>query len=398
MAIAFAIPVWKELLPLMIILLVLNWLVAGEYIKTVPLIFKEKQRTLIFSFSFLYFLYLIGLIHTTNFQYAREDLELKLSMLIFPLIFATSEIPAFSAKETGLVLRSFGAGCIAGSLILIGRAVYQSVFIHEAGAFYYTSLGWNFHPSYYAMYLVFALSNIIYFVFIRKSVHGFPNMAMHIAILLFFTLMVVLLSSKAGLLVWLSVVGFYIAILIFKYKRWHAGMGFGAVAVAVFILFLIVFPTAAGRISQAKQDIASADTTVNAGRSTGDRVLIWKSSKEIIRQNFLFGVGTGDIRDKLTEEYNKSDAMGALKHYLNAHNQYVQTLIAIGLAGLLVLLTMIIAPAILALKRENYLYFAFLFIFGISMFFESMFERQEGVVFYLFFNTLLFSMGGVDPD
>ena len=87
-----------------------------------------------------------------------------------------------------------------------------------------------------------------------------------------------------------------------------------------------------------------------------------------------------------------------MKHYFNAHDQYVQTLIALGIAGLLLLITMIVAPAIFSVKREYYIYFAFLFIFGISMFFESMFERQEGVVFYAFFNALLFSTARNSPD
>ena len=215
---------------------------------------------------------------------------------------------------------------------------------------------------------------------------------------LFFTLMIVLLSSKAGLLIWLAVVVLYTALLMFRYKRRVTGVLFFAFSLIVFALFLLLFPTAATRVSQAKQDIAAADSIGNSARSTGDRVLIWQSSKEIIKQNFLFGVGTGDVRDKLMEEYRRGDVIAVLKHYFNAHDQYVQTLIALGIFGLLLLVTMIIAPAIFSFRRENYIYFAFLFIVGISMFFESMLERQEGVVFYAFFNGVLFCLTALNPD
>jgi O-antigen ligase len=389
MAIAFTIPVNKLLLPWLIVLLALNWLVEGEYIRTFPMVIKDKRRLFVFSFSFLYFLYLAGLLYTKNFQYALEDLEMKLSIFIFPLIFATSALPLFTTKQTGMVLRAFGAGCIAGSFIFLGRAFYYGVMLDEPGAFYYTSLAWNFHPSYFSMYLAFAVSNIICFLLIRQTVTGVAKVTFHIILLLFFSMMIVLLSSKAGLLIWGCVIFFYSILLIFRRKEWLKGFIFAAIAVTTFSLLLMAFPHALGRVSQAKQDMASVESAEKSGRSTGDRVLIWKASKEIVRQNFLFGVGTGDVRDKLMEEYQKSDAITAMKNYLNAHDQYMQTFIALGIPGLLLLVYMIVAPAVLCIKRANYIFFAFLFITGFNMFFESMFERQEGVVFFMFFSTLL---------
>jgi O-antigen ligase len=398
LALAFAIPAWKNVLPWIIALLLLNWLIEGKYVKTFPLVFREKTRLLTFSFSLLFFIYLAGLVHTENFRYAGEDLLLKLSILVFPMIYATSTLPLFTRKEAGMILRAFGAGCIVGSAVLLARAFYQSAIGEQPGAFYYTSLGWNFHPSYYAMYLAFAMSNILCFFILYRQVNGLLNVVIHILILLLFTVMIVLLSSKAGLMIWISTVCIYAGILIFKYRRWVSSMVFTAIAFSVFVILLLVFPTAIGRVSQAKDDMAATDSTVNSGRSTNDRVLIWKSSKEIIRQNYLFGVGTGDVRDELTESYKRNDVLAVMKHYLNAHNQYVQTLIAVGLPGLIVLISMILFPAIFSIRRANYIYFAFLFIAGASMFFESMFERQEGVVFYAFFNTFLLSLADEVPE
>jgi O-antigen ligase len=239
------------------------------------------------------------------------------------------------------------------------------------------------------MYLAFAVSNIICFLLIRQTVTGVAKVTFHIILLLFFSMMIVLLSSKAGLLIWGCVIFFYSILLIFRRKEWLKGFIFAAIAVTTFSLLLMAFPHALGRVSQAKQDMASVESAEKSGRSTGDRVLIWKASKEIVRQNFLFGVGTGDVRDKLMEEYQKSDAITAMKNYLNAHDQYMQTFIALGIPGLLLLVYMIVAPAVLCIKRANYIFFAFLFITGFNMFFESMFERQEGVVFFMFFSTLL---------
>jgi O-antigen ligase len=397
LSIAFFIPIYGRILPPLIFFLFLNWLIEGSYIKTLPMIWKEKKRSAVFAFSFLYLLYLVGLSYSSNMDYGWFDLEVKLALLIFPLVFATSEFPVFARQEAGTVLKVFVAGCISGSILLLGRACYNSVFLHQPGAFYYSGLSWSYHPGYYSMYLAFALSNILYFLLIRQTIKGPGQLSAHILFLLLFTVMIVLLSSKAGLLIWVAVIVFYTLLLFFRYKRWLYGTIFIAAASAVFILFLLLFPNAAGRVSQARQDMATSDTIGNASRSTGERVVIWKASMEIIKNNFLFGVGTGDVKDKLMEEYRKANASNVWETKRNAHNQYVQTFIAIGITGLLLLLAIFAVPAFLSFKQGSYIYFTFLFITGISMFFESMFETQAGVVFYALFNVLLYTSYQSDP-
>jgi len=391
LAIAFTIPVYGRLLPLLIVLLLLNWLIEGNYLKTFRLIPGDRARLAMFSFSLLYFLYLAGLTYTSNYAYAWDDLMVKFSILLFPLIFATSGFPVFTEAQTGTILRVFAAGCIAGSLVLLGQAFYYSVFLHQSDAFYYSNLSWSFHPSYYALYLTFALSNILFFYLISRQVTGSRSRVLHILILLFFTLMVVLLSSKAGLVIWILVICFYTFLLCFRYRRWLAGLIFLSVATGTFFLYLQAFPVAVTRVSQARQDVASKDSVEKTTRSTNERKLIWKSSQKIITQNFIFGVGTGDTRDALMNQYREDNIQTLFKHYLNAHNQYIQTFIALGVFGLLCLVLTILVPAVLAFRHGSHIYFGFLLVVGISLFVESMFETQAGVVFFAFFNMVLFA-------
>jgi cellulose synthase/poly-beta-1,6-N-acetylglucosamine synthase-like glycosyltransferase len=69
----------------------------------------------------------------------------------------------------------------------------------------------------------------------------------------------------------------------------------------------------------------------------------------------------------------------------------LQTSIALGLAGFLVLVAMLLFPALRALQRHQDIYLVFLFIFSIAILSESMLEIQAGVVFYAFFNVFLFT-------
>jgi O-antigen ligase len=111
---------------------------------------------------------------------------------------------------------------------------------------------------------------------------------------------------------------------------------------------------------------------------------------EIIREHPLSGVGTGDVKDALLEKYNEKGMTDAFSHRLNAHNQFLQTGIAIGIAGMTVLIGMFILALIYAIKNRNIVYLLFLGINAVNFLFESILETQNGVVFYAFFNAFLF--------
>ena len=93
----------------------------------------------------------------------------------------------------------------------------------------------------------------------------------------------------------------------------------------------------------------------------------------------------------LVHEYEKKEITTAYEQKLNAHNQYLQTFVAVGLIGFLVLTLMLLVPLLSSLKKRHTIYFLFILLFSFNLLIEDMLERQAGVVFYAFFNGLLFS-------
>ena len=75
---------------------------------------------------------------------------------------------------------------------------------------------------------------------------------------------------------------------------------------------------------------------------------------------------------------------------LNAHDQYLQTYIALGIFGTLLLIINLLVPGWFAIRRIHFIYFSFLAVFAFNILFESMLEVQAGVIYYGFFNALLF--------
>ena len=76
---------------------------------------------------------------------------------------------------------------------------------------------------------------------------------------------------------------------------------------------------------------------------------------------------------------------------LNTHNQYLQTTIALGMVGFIILVLSLLAPLVQAIKKRNQLYVLFLLLFIINILVESMLETQAGVIFFAFFNSLIFT-------
>lgn len=77
----------------------------------------------------------------------------------------------------------------------------------------------------------------------------------------------------------------------------------------------------------------------------------------------------------------------AIKHDLNAHNQYIDTMISIGIIGLLLLVAYFLIPFVIAIKLKVFdvVCFAFLVMIAINAMFESIFEMQMGIIFFCFF-------------
>ena len=149
-------------------------------------------------------------------------------------------------------------------------------------------------------------------------------------------------------------------------------------------------PLVTNRITSSVQALKSNKNDVNTADGTVQRMEIWKISLEIIKENFLIGVGTGDVKDELLKHYEEK-GMSFAKHYnLNAHGQYFQTFITLGFFGFISLILLFIIPFFQSFKNRNIIYFSFLVIVAFNILVESMFENQAGVVFYTFFNSFLF--------
>jgi hypothetical protein len=105
------------------------WVIEGDHRRKLKAFWDNKAAV---AFSSLFVLHLVGLIYTSDFEYAFKDLLIKLPILVMPLIYCG--MPKFSKKQIKQLLFIFVAACFLQSLGSYGKLFgvwYQDAIIKD---------------------------------------------------------------------------------------------------------------------------------------------------------------------------------------------------------------------------------------------------------------------------
>lgn len=129
-----------------------------------------------------------------------------------------------------------------------------------------------------------------------------------------------------------------------------------------------------------------------SGHSLTQRIEFLKTATAIIKDNFWFGVGTGDIKKVFKSYYAKTNSILDEQWRLRAHNQFITFIVAFGVIGFMLIMIALLYPIYLEKGYKKYLFVVFFIIGLLSMLNEDTLETQAGVTFFIYFYTLfLFS-------
>lgn len=381
---AFLLP-WNFLVPQCGTFLVFFWLIGFDWKKKWNNII---QQPLYWLFLALTILYLGGYFWSANKQEAGISLLVKLSIFIFPLVFASIQL---NYKQTKLVLQFFLAGLIAVGCFMICRALFTQP---QEGVDRWTYQEFSrdiMHPSYISLYYVAGIMVCFHGILLRDVPMKKKTIAS--VFVLFFCVMIFMLSSKTGMISLLVVFLFYIGYAIVRFRRYVVAGVAAAVLIVGFFISLQVFPTLKARLN-AMTEVLSSDKPIDPAESESNRVrlLIWQQDMQLISENTLMGVGTGDVQDELMRKYLEAGMTGAYDKNLNAHSQFFQTGIALGLPGMIILFGIFLGAFTISVRRR----FGFAALMAVLIVFnfipESMLQVQAGTLFVgFFFSFILFA-------
>lgn len=363
---------------LSIILVIVCWLSKENII----LAFQNlRSRRLLQLFTFFYALYFVGLLLSENAQSATEDIVLKISLFLLPIIFSTLHL---SEKKVQYYLSNFIIACTFAALasltlllhkiFILGnyRSKDQFLGIDWVWFSYFLPKQINFHSPYFSMYVVMSIFILIYFL---KTQSDKRLRILNVVALLFLTLFAFLLSSRTALAS--GIIIFISGVLFTLIKEKKIVLAFTAIVVTVLSLAGIYQST-----PYLKRKIEDNSGIVQ-------RQKLWSASTKLVAANLLLGVGTGDVKDKLVEEYKRLHYTEEEVSRMDPHNQYLQLLVALGVLGLLSYLLCLYYLTFISYKKEIYLLLAFTFLFALCGLTESNLGAQKGVILFAFFSALL---------
>lgn len=394
--IAFCLPLYPKLLNFSIASVTLFWLFKKNLIVRINTAAKNKLFLIPILF---YLLHILSFILSENKIYAWKDLQTKLSIVIFPLLFFGSG--GFSFIKPKWIEKSFLLGIMVSVLLCVYYALLHSfnnpytggdfnisiwadmldrdwwwLIISGNSYFNYSLFSHFLHPSYYALYLTFGASLIIY----RDRINGYsiPNKIIRNILVLILFIVVFLLQSRAGL----------IGILVFAV--WSLFIGSRRTKMTVLYTFLVllvsIFVLLTGRFVRVTENLSNSKYH-NLIKSE-IRLSIWSDALHLIKEKPIFGYGIGDAKTQLVKSYKNEKLIEAVEKEFNAHNEYLEVILQFGLVGLSVLLAMFILP-LLKMDIQKPLFIIFVALVTIHFVFESMLERIAGVSFVMYFWSYL---------
>ena len=126
-----------------------------------------------------------------------------------------------------------------------------------------------------------------------------------------------------------------------------------------------------------------------SGSSLMQRLEYMRASLNIIKDNLMFGVGTGDLEDAFNEQFTDMNSALESQYRYHAHNQFLGICVALGLVGFVLFIVGLFYPPIVLSGFKDYYFGIFFIIMVISMFSDDTLETQAGVTLFAFFYSLL---------
>lgn len=470
--------------------LIINWLVEGRIKEKLNSFIRNPLALLISSF---YFLHLLGLFHTSDFQYALKDLRIKIPLLLLPLVISTTA--PLLRKEFNLVIYVFLGAVVSSSLVTAWLVIIENVSEPKLASPFISHIRLS-------LLLCIAIAYSLYFAWKQKPMRGLFG-----GVVLWLIVGLLLLEAFTGILIFAALLLFFLLYTACQESRRLLKTLYISLAVlfplaALFLVSKIAeqyfhkpeiqistlplttdmgnpythsisdYPLENGRytgiyiceqelrsewnkrssisydnLDRRKQEIkftlirylTSKDLTKDSigvwqlqqsdidhietgianyhyairlnpykrileffweysnykntgnpsGHSAMQRLEYWKTAKEIFAANWLFGVGTGDVRKVFNTKYEENNSPLQDRYRLRAHNQFLTTAVTFGIPGLLLFLLILIYPAWSKQMFRNYFFATFFIVAVLSMLNEDTLETQAGVSFFAFFFNLL---------
>jgi O-antigen ligase len=336
-------------------------------------------------------IYFIGVIIHFLLDDGKEKstilLETNASLIAIPIIMGSMR--KISEKSVMSIMIFFVIGNLTGSLYcLFGAYETYRDSDNYINVFFYHHLSEHIgiNAIYFSMYCLFCIMILFYYYFLKAN--GRIRKILSGIAIVYLSFFMILLSSKMFIfllcLFGLGLIGYSL----FHFRKLRRG--------AIFILLLcMTIPVLLSKIPYAKSRIEYTQVKKYQGVEDNNnglavRGVLWESSWNLIKGIHEWtGWGHFTAQESLRKLYLLAGFQDGAERNDNSHNQYLYTWVCYGLIGLFILLIFLFRFLWIAINRKIFLGIFLAIMFIVANITECMFEAQKGIVFFLFFSSLL---------
>lgn len=356
--------------------------------------FWNKQKTIqLVLFSSLFLLFSFSLIYTNDIKTGIKFIVRLLPTVLFPAIFLFNDKFSLSDKRFKSITNVY---CLAIVLILIFLhiSLFQELYNSNIKFWGFRQLietKIKVHGTYLAMWVGFAIIVLLYKIKNEISQKNYFIILLMLFVIGYFFYWQYIIGSRMPFAATILVCFF----CLFKNIKQII------IASIVVIILTIVLISKVDRIGERFEKLENYNFSFPEGKYEDNypnisneqiRNGIYFCSYETLKQKPFLGYGVGDVDAKLQSCYDakftKTDTYKVTSY--NSHNEYLNIILSSGIIGLILFLFSQYYFLKKAFDRKLEIYISFLFFIFLNFLFENILSRHDGVIFFGFFNSLLF--------
>ncbi|MBQ0735318.1 O-antigen ligase family protein [Aquimarina celericrescens] len=332
-------------------------------------------------FFLIFLIRLLSLFYTTNMHSGGRAIERSLSLLIFPLVFMVNK-PILLNRT--FLFKTLNIATLVACLFCLLNNYYYFV-TNNISVKWWLDWKYNNHhlssyldfgPNYFSLVIVINLAGMYFYKYnsFRSKILWSISYCIQFIFLL-------LLSSR-------SLILFFVlsTTIIFLYKMYNKYKIKGIIMTTVFLVFgtlvALSIPVVKQRFNKTYLELVSDNKAETKVGGFVNRIQKVKSAIHILKENYLLGVGIGDVKDELKKEYIKIDFQEGINLSFDAHNQYLQSYLASGILGFISYLLILLAIGYNFILDKKYFFLFIVCIYAYFSLFESLIETHKGIVLF----------------
>ena len=324
-----------------------------------------------------------------------RDIERYLILFFIPpaMAVAPDEVESMINKACVVFISVTVAVCV----ISLVKSYQEYQVSQDYRVFYYQYLAeqTGLNAIFLSNYCLASITWLLYYGFLGQRAKGRRQSGWWYIIIcttiVFLLGMILLLSSK--LLIFLTLMVLIVFILLLGYVK-----GFFIRSIIVIALIIVSGVVAVSNLSYLKWRIASTELKMYQGQADDQngvaiRLYMWKTVSGLIMERPFMGHGIKGGRLETLAKYKADGFEMGVKGDYHAHNQYLESWLMAGIPGLILLLSMMFTALWRAIITKGFLLLLMVVHFMAQSVFESTFEVQHELVFYIFFIFLFYYHG-----